>query len=339
MFSLLKGQRKIIMMLAGTILIVIAVIWTMVILPAMSKLPTDLESTIVMEGTYEVLNPEVGELVKMPVTVTRVNTAVDTESGDVLIIEEAVTVTNPLGDPYMAPDPATGELGDMFYVPKSTMAVNRSTFAMVPESTVADMPREGQWTPQVGVGQDEYSIWVSALNMALPATFIGTEEIKGLEVSKFYVEAEGVSLGTDPAANNLPVVGGTKITTLVEPQSGVPVNVQSETTRSYVMPVMDPETGLPVLDADSNPITAVTPFFRSTLVYAESTVTELVDEANGAASQAFLFGTIFPWAIIGVGAGLILTPALLGISRRLFGSPVAQPAEAQVTSTVGSDTD
>ena len=314
MISILKGHRKAIMALGGATLIVLAVLWTMVMLPSMSKLPTDLDNTVTMEGTYYVANPQ-GGMDEIPVTVVRNYKAIGTE-GDAIQVQETVTCTNS----------ATGEDLSETYGIVSYLVVDRSSFEMVPDAAGADMVRDGLWNPTPGVG-DTFVAWNPTADQSLESVKTGTDVVNGVSVSVYESHEQVIPAGTQ----NIPGMGvldkyiSTDTIVKIEPATGMIVDMDSTTTI-----LLD----LSSLGMGDTPL----PSLIMELKYTEATIEEYADLASSNASMAFIFGTIAPWTMIGLGGTLIATPGLLVLSRRLFGKkPVAQPTEAPTPSSVSAD--
>ncbi len=299
----LIGYRKVIIALAGAILVVFGAVWMTALLPAMSKVPTDLDETVVLEGTYQVADSQTGQLSSIPVTVTRVSEGAGTEAGDILLVQETITAANS----------ETGEDLTAMFGSTNMLAINRSTLAMMPEAEGADMARQGQWSPPIGVSEgSSFEIWNPAAEQALLAQWTGTDTIGGVDVAVFQISAENLALG--PEEVSLPTGGtmtldkyvSTEITLWIEPATGVVVNSQSDLTVAFEVP------GIGTM-----------PSFISDVSYTDATISYYADKASGAATQLFLFGTVLPWGFIGIGAILILVPVDLILLRRFFGEAPA----------------
>ncbi len=309
MISILKGHRKAIMALAGATLIVLAVLWTMVMLPSMAKIPTDLDKTVTMEGTFTVAN-QLGGMDVIPVTLTRSNVATGTE-GEALLVTETVTVTN---SEYGVEMPDFGTV--------SNLAINRSTMEMVPDAAGADMARQGQWTPTPGEGES-FMLWNPAAGRGMEATKTGTEEIRGITCSVYQVSGQDLAAGTREIAGigTVDQFVTTVFTVKAEPTTGIVVDSSAINTISLDMSAMGMGMG-------------IVPSVITDLTFTQATIDEYADLASSSASLAFIFGTIAPWTLIGLGAVLIATPGILVASRRLFGEKAApQPTEAPTPSS------
>ena len=55
----------------GLVLVILSLVWLLVILPSMVKLPADLHKVVNFEGTYKVMNPQTNSLDEIPVNVNR----------------------------------------------------------------------------------------------------------------------------------------------------------------------------------------------------------------------------------------------------------------------------
>ena len=302
----LKGYRKVILALTGAILIVFGALWMTTILPSLSKVPTDLNETQSFVGTFQVAD-QTGALGEpIPVSQTRQQTAVGTETGNVLLIEEVCTVVNSV----------TGDDLSLMYGGTEIIAIDRSSLEMVSE--FGDMPRQGQWSPPKSVGAgDSFLIWNPAAGTPLEANYIGSEKFRGLDVVVFQVNEENLALGTEEMEVSeglfmtLDKYLTTDITIRFESATGVVVDTDSYTMLSYGMPGMEP-----------------VPAFISNLSFTEDTIAFYVETAKDSSMLLFIFSTVIPWTAIGFGAILVITPAMIVAARRLLKkSKVDKPTE------------
>lgn len=296
----LRGYRIIILALVGAALAIFGALWTALIFPSLDKIPVDYAKTLNFDGTFMVANPATQSLDTIPITQTMEQEATGTE-GNVLLIKEVRKVTNS----------ATGTDLSSIYGGESTLAVDRSTLAFVPN--LGDIPREGQWAPPKGLGEgDTFLLWNPAAYRALEAKYVSSEQFRGLNVVVFKIDEKNLLLGPDPRANNLNAYLSTEITLKIEPSSGTVVDQNAVTTMSYDVPTM-----------------GMVPSLVSNIKYAESTITDLMDTARSASWMLLLFKTVIPWIAIGFGAMLVISSAIIVAVRDLRKSRANKPTQIQ----------
>jgi hypothetical protein len=292
----LRGYRTIILALVGAALAIFGALWIAVIFPSLDKIPTNYERTLNFEGAFIVANPATQSLDTIPITQTMEQKAIGTE-GNVLLIKEVSKVTNS----------ATGTDLSSIYGSESTLAVDRHTLAFVPN--LGDIPREGQWAPPKGLGKgDTFLLWNPAAYRPLQAKYVSSEQFRGLDVVVFKIDEKNLLLGPDPRANNLNAYLSTEITLKIEPSSGTVVDQNAVTTMSYDVPMMGKVPSLIV-----------------NVKFAESTITDLMDTARSASWMLLWFKTLIPWILIGFGAILVITSAILVAVRDLRKSRAGKP--------------
>jgi hypothetical protein len=309
----LKGYRKVIMALGGAILIVFGAVWMTAILPSMMKVPADLSQTQTLVGTVQIADQTGALSAPIPVTRTRQQTGIATESNNVLIVEEVSTFTNTV----------TGEAIPFMPPITELIAIERSSLEMV-SSESANMERTGLWSPPTSLAAgDTFMLWNPGAEMPLQATYVRSEEFEGLDVVVFQLSENNLALGQEvqeiaPGTTmTLDKYYTTEVTLWIEPTAGVVVDTDSTTTISYALPGMDP-------------VPAAVNIFR----YTEGTIASYVDTAKSALSQLFLFGTLIPWAVIGCGAVVLATPLTIIAMRKLRKTKVEEPAEIPTPSSL-----
>lgn len=251
----------------GACIITLGAVWLNVLAPRMERLPTDFRWEEVLEGSYQVLNPATGQLDETAVTVRRTREIAGAE-GDRAFIVERVTTTL-----------STGEPAPGFPFVETNLVVDRLTRLYLPGSQ-----RYGGMVFPTDVRRGAvHSMWVEALQRALPARYDGSTELEGLEVYRFTVNVQDSELTADPESD-LPRVGDVYIEYLVEPRSG---HIVDTVSRSRIS-LLDPEKGK-------------TPLFIGDVGFTDDTVARNLSSAKGARMKLILLGSYVPWLVMGLG--------------------------------------
>ena len=266
----------------GLVLVVFALVWLLVIFPAMAKMPTDYEQEYTFEGSIKQLNSETMSLDEIPTDVVRLLTATGTED-DVLLLQQDINI-------YHA------QAGILLTSTSEVYGLDRTTRENV--AGYGNMDRSGQFTFPAGVEQETYSFWSSSAMTALPANFVSEETYHGITVYNFKIDSSDLPAGTmegTGAPQTMDVLTEIK----VEPVSGVPVYTTTTTTvKAQLMPG-DP-----------------TPIYVNSMAFTSETIDEMVDLAES--SRSLILWTTFYgfWIAIGVGAALIVTGVVMAIRSK-----------------------
>ena len=270
--------------IAGLVLVILALLWSLVIFPAMAKLPSDLSQATNFEGTYQVMNPATQTMDEIPVNVERDYRATEIQDG-VLILEQTVTTTHAQYGVEL-PDFGLEEI----------LGVDRSTREYV--SGYGDMDRSGQFSFPSDLKQESYQLWNPSAGRALEANFVAEEDFNDLTVYVFQVNEENIDIGTQ-AGTGFAQSLDTTINLKVEPVSGTTVYSQSVTTIKVTM-----APGMTV------------PVYISIIEFTEDTIAELVDTASDARTL-LLWATLYGfWIVVALGIALILAGLLVGNRAR-----------------------
>jgi len=294
----LRGYRLIILAVVGAVLVIFGALWMSVIFPSLDKVPTDYENTYYFEGTFSVMNPATMGMDSFPVEQTLKQEAVGTQDG-ALLIHEVRTVTNA----------ETGEDISAVYGDEGTLAVDRSTLEFQQE--IDEAGRRGQWgPPRPLTAGDSYDLWHPGALQPLTATYLRSEDFRGLGVFVFEINEADINIGTEPQSG-FPLLLTTTITQWVEPASGTVVYNDSITTTS--------------VDYMGQKI----PVQISELRYTEGTIAGMMDTARSAKWMLLWFRTLVPWIAIGFGCFLTgsaaATVAVRSIRKARAGKPAEQP--------------
>jgi len=269
----------------GLVLVVFSLVWLLAIFPSMVKLPEDHHRVINFTGTYYVMNPDTQTLDEIPVCVEREQLATDVQD-NVLMISETVCCTHAQAGMELPQFGAYGELG-----------VDRSTRAYVPDQADG-MPRSGQFCFPSDLEKESYSMWILSAGRPLDAEFTGEEEFQGLNVFTFAISAQDLDIGTQEGTG-IPQVVDIDISLKVEPVTGTTVYTMSNSTYSMV-PAPDMKI----------------PYYISSIVFAEDTIAELVDDAKGNRSLILWLSFYGFWIVIAVGAALVVTGVVMTVRAK-----------------------
>ena len=192
------SRSAVVLAVAGVLLLVAAAVVRFVVVPSVTKLPTDLDVTLEFEGTYDGTNPAglsggATEVLAddVPITATRNVSAQDVD-GDTEIVRRADERVVGDGEPavtevFFAVDRGTAEAGP---APDGAEDVTDA------EGLVFTLPVD----PSTAEGAYEY--WDQNTLQAAPVTFEGEETFGGRDVYRYESLSEGEL--ANPAALNLP---------------------------------------------------------------------------------------------------------------------------------------
>jgi len=279
------GRRGTVVSVVGIVLIILGVIWSTVIFPSLSKVPTDLDKTLYFDGNFTVPDQATGSMVTFPIEQILQQNGNGTQDG-ALFVHEKYTVKNA----------ATGDDISAYYGIEQTLAVDRKTLEIV--TNIDEQHRSGYWGPPKGLGEgDTFDLWNPGAYRALKATYVKDDTFRGLKVVIFQIDAKDISLGND-TQTQLPLLMDTVINLTIEPKTGVVADEDALTTTSLSM--------------GGQKVPVVITYVR----YAERTIVDLVDTANDARGKLLLAETVIPWVLGGVGAILVLIGLMLMSRKR-----------------------
>ena len=274
------GWRGIILSVIGAVLLIVGILWITVIFPALAQIPTNYERSYYFDGNFAVLDPATQSMISFPTEQTLAQKAIGMQDG-ALLIHEKRTIINA----------ATQTDLSSVYGDENTMAIERKTLKFVP--AIDERGRTGYWAPPRGLGPgDSFDIWNPSVNKPLTATYVKSEEFRGLKVVVFQMSASDVSLGTNPQSQ-LPMFLSTTVNLFIEPKTGTVVDQNAATTTS--------------MDMGGNKV----PVLIANVGWTEATIAELVDVAKNGLGMLFWFETILPWLLVGIGAVLLILGVIL----------------------------
>ena len=334
----------------GVLLLVAAALVRFVLVPSMSKLPSDFESSQDFEGTYTGLNPAAlagsatGDVLlqDVPVTATR-SYATDSVEGDTAVVVR--TIERSIGGHA---DPLT----------ETRYAVDRVDFGSVDAPSGAEdvVASDGLiFTLPLDPETDgDYQLWDQTTAAAYPLEYEGSSELEGRTVYEYRSQADGEI--ADPAALDLPTslpkatlaALAPALADLLPPEllaqlpailpqlpDDIPISWTSATTSTVFA---DAELGAPLRAGSEQQLTAElnvgvplqVPFSTITLTTTdESTQAQAADTADDA-SRLNLFGTILPIGLAILGLLFLVAAALLARRASPGG---ATPVRARDTGT------
>lgn len=279
------GWSGIILSVIGIVLVIVGILWITVIFPALAQIPKDYERTYYFVGTFSVLNSDTHSMDSFPIEQALAQKANGTKDGAMLIHEKSTVVNS-----------ATGTDLSAYYGDESTLAIDRKTLKFMP--AVDKRGRTGYWAPPRGLGPgDSFAIWINSVNKPLTATCVKSEERQGLKVLVFQVSASDVSLGTNPQTG-LAMYSSTTVSLTIEPKTGTVVDQIAVATMS--------------IDMGGNKV----PVLVANVGWTDATVSEMVKVAKDGLGMLFWFQAVLPWLLIGIGAVLLISGAVLMVRKQ-----------------------
>jgi len=281
----MAARKWFVISIIGLILVIVGILWITVIFPALAQIPTSYERTYHFDGDFAILDSTSHSMISFPVGQELAQKAMGTQDG-ALLIHEKRTIINA----------ATQTDLSSVYGDENTMAIERKTLKFMP--TIDERGRTGYWAPPRGLGPgDSFDIWNPSVNKPLTATYVKSEEFRGLKVVVFQMSASDVSLGSNPQTH-LPMFLSTTVNLFIEPKTGTVVDQNAATTTS--------------MDIGGNKV----PVLIAGVGWTETTIAELVDVAKNGLGMLFWFQAVLPWLLIGVGAVLLILGVILIARRR-----------------------
>jgi hypothetical protein len=268
--------------ITGLVVVIFALVFLLVIFPAMAKLPADYEQEYTFDGSIKQLDAATMSLDEIPTDVVRLLTATGTED-DVLLLQQDINV-------YHA------QAGILLSSTSDVYGLDRTTRENV--AGYGNMDRSGQFTFPAGVEQETYSFWSSSTMSTLPANFVSEETYHGITVYNFKIDSSDLPAGTmegTGAPQTMDVLTEIK----VEPVSGVPVYTSTTTTVKAQLMSGDP-----------------TPIYVNSMTYTSETIDEMVDLAKSSRSMILWASFYGFWIAIGVGAALIVVGVVMAVRSK-----------------------
>ena len=279
------GWSGIILSVIGIVLVIVGILWITVIFPALAQIPKDYERTYYSDGTFSVLNSDTQSMDSFPVEQALAQKANGTKDGAMLIHEKSTVVNL-----------ATGTDLSAYYGDESTLAIERKTLKFMP--AVDERGRTGYWAPPMGLSPaSSFAIYIDSVNEPLTATCVKSEELQGLKVVVFQVSASDVSLGTNPQ-NGLAMYSSTTVGLTIEPKTGTVVDQIAVATTS--------------MDMGGNKV----PVLVANVGWTDATVSDMVKVAKDGMGMLFWFQAVLPWLLIGIGAVLLISGAVLMVRKQ-----------------------
>jgi len=326
------SRSSVALAVVGVLLIVAAAVVRFVVVPSVTKLPTDLDVTLRFEGTYDGINPAVlsGEATEVlaegvPIVASRTVTA-ESVDGDTEIVRRADERTVGDGEPavtevFFAVDRGTAEAGP---APDGAEDVTDA------EGLVFTLPVDP--SPEDGV----YEYWDQNTLQSAPVTFEGEETLGGRDVYRYESVSEGEL--ANPAALNLPtslpkdtlaalapglegLVSPELLAALPAVLPSLPAEIPiAWTSRTTTLVDSDQELGATIAGGSTQEVTGsldlgVTtvdvPFATIAIYSTDDSIDDRGDEVGDQSSLLNLVGTILPIVLLVLGVLLIVAALLL----------------------------
>ena len=290
----------------GVLLAVFGIIWLTVIWPSLTKVPSDLEQQVDLQGTVSLYDDGLGTNVSYDVIGHRKYTAFRA-SEDILYLYEDVWFELAGTDPPQELE----QLREHYF-----LSIDRVTRQHLEGR--GDGIGGGHYSFPFNVSKDKVYPWWNERNpQNLDCRYVGETDFEGLHLYIFEMSTPDEGL-TTPASFDMPEMRiDQKITLYAEPVSGVTVRFESTTKRSGTIPV--PDELYPVTGPVTNK--AVT-FYEDNLTFTQDSIDDLAGQAKSAKTQVALAKDLLPWLCIGSGIVLIA----LGIFLALKASQSVPPA-------------
>ncbi|TKJ31401.1 hypothetical protein A6V29_18405 [Blastococcus sp. CCUG 61487] len=333
----------------GVLLIAAAAVVRFVVVPSVTKLPTDLDVTLEFEGTYNGINPGVITgastevlLQDVPIEATRTVSA-ERVDGDTEIVQRRDLRT--IGDR----PPAVSDV---------VFAVDRETAEALPAPDGADDVTSAEglvFTLPVGPSTEEgaYTYWDQYTLQATPLEFYDEDTLGGRDVYRYRSVAEGEL--ADPPGLGLPtflpkaqlaalapglegLVAPELIAALPAVLPSLPTSIPIEwTSRTTTLVDADAELGATVAGGSTQEVigsldlgvtTVEVPFATIDLYSTDDSIDDRGDAVASDAQLLNLVGTVLPIVAVVLGV-LALVAALLLARRAATRTAAAQPAEKE----------
>jgi hypothetical protein len=291
----------------GALLLGAALAVQLFLVPTMVRLPLDQTgSTTLSDENASYFDMENLEQVQGYVeanVVVQGDPEADDATDDVAVWVSGTTITNEDGDLVTPPTEAVTCLDrrSAEAVPCDSSEINNKAVDI--EGLTVTFP--------LGTERRDYDVWNNNVGAAIPARYVGEEELEGLTVYRFEQsipeqvidEREVPSAfagGSGTGDVNAEVVFSNDRTLLVEPTTGSIVKVTE--TPATVLRGPDGTTGVTVLSADLGP--------------TDEAVKKKVAEAGDKSDQITLIRSTVPWGAAGLGLVLLVAGLVLVLTAR-----------------------
>jgi hypothetical protein len=170
----------------------------------------------------------------------------------------------------------------------------------------------------------DYPLWDTTVRQALPARFVGTERLDGLQVYRFEQEVPAQVIGSVSVPGSLAGSAGGE----------VPAEVVHGTTRALLV---EPLSGV-IVSAEENPLTELrgpdgavgATVLAGTFAWSEETVDDAVGAAREIRADRAHLRSVVRWTATGTGVVLLAAGALVALRRRPARPDVAKDEPARV---------
>jgi len=282
----------------GGILLIFGIVWTTVAVPALTKLPCNLQKTVNLTGTVKMLDSN-GQPVEYANVLGTRDYWVEHCRGDLAYVREDIT----FADVDTQTDIPSLHTNVLF-------GVSRVTMANVPGH--GDEDRQGQWNLPGGLKPNEdFQLWITGNSEPVLARFVGEEEFRGLRVFVYESSTPEEGMCIPPGLYSPAMRTHQWSVMKVEPVSGTGVFSAGSTKKTSMIPVPD------VLLPNTGPMQYVeTTLYEDHFTYTEETIDRFVKDAKYYKNLLPIIRVYVPWASIGLGlAQIFLGLAVVVMSR------------------------
>jgi len=282
----------------GTILLIFGIVWLIVAVPSLTKLPCDLHKVVQLTGTVKMLD-SAGQPVEYSNVLGTRDYGVESCRGDIAYVREDITFIE-VDTQQDIPSLHTNVL----------FGVDRVTMANVPGH--GDENREGQWSLPGGLepGKD-FQLWITGNSEPVLAEYVGEEEFHGLRVFVYESSTPEEGMYIPPGLFSPAMRTYQWSVMKVEPITGTGVFSDGSTRKTSMIPVRDE------LFPNTEPVQFVeTTIYEDRFTFTEDTIESFVSDAKYYKGILPVIKIYVPWPSIGLGLVLILLGAILSTRRR-----------------------
>ncbi|WP_043735906.1 porin PorA family protein [Nocardia asiatica] len=299
------------------------------IVPAMGKLPSNLDVTVELAGTASMLNSEAisqGDFANViakdvPITVQR-HIYVSSATADTAIAHDDVVVSGP---------------GGMKTKSAHTYAVDRDGLGSGTAPSGTEVETHTGLTvayPANPPTDDSMRVWHAGVQAEFPMAYKGSDTVQGREVRRYTITASGPLKDAATAASlppalpkpvvqqMLPILASSAQQALgaALPTAGEVIPLSYRITQTIDLGI-DAELGLPLDGGDRQQIIAIAqigdraidlmPVMQTDTKATEASVQTAADQAQSIGSKVLLIGTITPLVLFGIGNVLLVAGGVL----------------------------
>ncbi len=268
----------------GVLMVLFGILWLAIFWPTMKQLSFPMDEHVWQEGYFQEMNPQTGQFIDIPVK-DDIHIWGNVTVGGAVFVHQTHTF-------YDNSPNGTGEV--LPYVRDQVLAVDRKTGIINPalNQYPVGMSATGYMQPPRGLKAGAtFSIFLPSTETFRVATYVrddifhyGDRDIKVVVFRQDYKEVPCVLPGYPTPGI---ITGNT--TYWIEPKSGMILDV-------YADEVIDM-----VVQGHQMPV------FKNQIYYSDSTIEDMIDNADKINTMFPLMGVILPW--LGIGLGIVFAIA------------------------------